>query len=92
MRLQMPQVYRGFLSLPCLELARIGSLHFTFAASPSDQISDEKAIDTFATRLSAEPLSVASYCVPGAVSMVSIAPPSHPPRIKVFVHRTTSCA
>ena len=58
MRLQMPQVYRGFLSLPCLELARIGSLHFTFAASPSDQISDEKAIDTYATRLLAQALSL----------------------------------
>src|SRR5215213_873203 len=39
-----------------LEAARIGSLHFVFAASPSDQIGDEKAIDTFATRLSAQPL------------------------------------
>jgi hypothetical protein len=39
-----------------LELARIGSLLFIFANSPSDQIGDEEPIDTFATRLSAESL------------------------------------
>jgi hypothetical protein len=39
-----------------LELARIGSLLFILVNSPSDQIGDEELIDTFATRLSAEPL------------------------------------
>ena len=40
-----------------LELARIGSLLFIFADSPNDQIGSSSTIDTFATRLSAQPLS-----------------------------------
>jgi hypothetical protein len=40
-----------------LELARIGSLLFIFADSPSYQIGSPSPIDTFATRLSARPLS-----------------------------------
>ncbi len=41
-----------------LELARIGSLLFIFADSPHDQIGSSSPIDTFATRLSAQPLRV----------------------------------
>jgi hypothetical protein len=40
-----------------LELARIGSLLSIFADSPSDKIGSSSPIDTFATRLSAQPLS-----------------------------------
>src|SRR5215207_4870497 len=40
-----------------LELARIGSLLFIFADSPNDQNGSSSSIDTFATRLSAQPLS-----------------------------------
>ena len=40
-----------------LELARIGSLLFTFADSASYQIGSSLPIGTYATRLSAEPLS-----------------------------------
>src|SRR5215217_1178980 len=39
-----------------LELARIGSLLFIFADSPNDQNGSSSSIDTFATRLSAQPL------------------------------------
>jgi hypothetical protein len=39
-----------------LELARIGSLLFVFVDSPNDQIGSSSLIDTFATRLSAQPL------------------------------------
>src|SRR5215210_8429965 len=45
------------LPLPYLELARIGSLLFIFADSPSYQTGSSSPIDTFATRLSAQPLS-----------------------------------
>src|SRR3990170_2772454 len=40
-----------------LELARIGSLLFIFADSPNDQIGSSSTIDTFAIRLSAQPLN-----------------------------------
>jgi hypothetical protein len=40
----------------CLELARIGSLLFIFADSLNDQNGSSSSIDTFATRLSAQPL------------------------------------
>src|SRR5215207_70880 len=40
-----------------LELARIGSLLFVLVDSPHDQIGSSSPIDTFATRLSAQPLS-----------------------------------
>src|SRR5215204_7624351 len=40
-----------------LELARIGSLLFIFADSLNDQNGSSSSIDTFATRLSAQPLS-----------------------------------
>jgi hypothetical protein len=43
-------------ALGALELARIGSLHFIFADSPNDQNGSSSSIDTFATRLSAQPL------------------------------------
>jgi hypothetical protein len=43
-------------SEPYLEAARIGSLLFIFADSPNDQIGSSSIIDTFATRLSAQPL------------------------------------
>jgi catechol 2,3-dioxygenase-like lactoylglutathione lyase family enzyme len=39
-----------------LELARIGSLLFIFADSSNDQIGSSSPIDTYATRLSAQPL------------------------------------
>src|SRR5215203_676555 len=42
-----------------LELARIGSLLFIFADSPNDKIGSSSLIDTFATRLSAQPLRCA---------------------------------
>jgi len=41
---------------PYLELARIGSLFFTFTDSPSDQIGSSSTIGTFDTRLSAQAL------------------------------------
>src|SRR5215207_7951840 len=40
-----------------LELARIGSLLFVLVDSPHDQIGSSSPIDTFATRLSAQPLT-----------------------------------
>src|SRR5215207_493000 len=46
-----------FNTLASLELARIGSLFFIFADSPNDQIGSSSPIDTYATRLSAQPLS-----------------------------------
>jgi hypothetical protein len=39
-----------------IELARIGLLLFIFADSSNDQIGSSSPIDTFATRLSAQPL------------------------------------
>jgi hypothetical protein len=55
-------------SRPCgLELLRIGSLIFIFADPPSYQIGSPSPIDTFATRLSAEPLTLPGYfCLPPA--------------------------
>src|SRR5215207_2511957 len=44
-----------------LELARIGSLLFIFADSPNDQNGSSSSIDTFATRLSAQPLRSCFY-------------------------------
>src|SRR5215217_8782284 len=57
-RLNVLSVAAGCLSNPpLLELARIGSLLFIFADSPNDQNGSSSSIDTFATRLSAQPLS-----------------------------------
>jgi hypothetical protein len=39
-----------------LELARIGPLRFIFVDSPTDKIGSSSPVDTFATRLSAQPL------------------------------------
>ena len=44
-----------------LEAARIGSLLDIFASSPNDQIGFSSTIGTFATRLSAQPLSQATH-------------------------------
>ena len=41
--------------------------------------------------LGSELKRIAPYYVPGGFSVVPIAPPSHPPRVKVFVRCTTSC-
>jgi hypothetical protein len=59
-----------------LELARIGSLLFIFADSPSYQTGSSSPIDTFATRLSAQPLRSASLCTPPKIRGQSIFRPS----------------
>jgi hypothetical protein len=46
-----------------LELARIGSLLFIFADSPSYQTCTLSSIDTFATRISAQALSRSKSCL-----------------------------
>ena len=45
-----------------LELAPIGSLLFSSADSPSDQIGSSSPVDTFTTRLLARPLNPVRYC------------------------------
>jgi hypothetical protein len=67
-----PQDYLGLsyatkecgFAIPILELARIGSLLFIFAGSPGYQTGSSSPIETFATRLSAQPLRRTSENTP----------------------------
>src|SRR3712207_5484195 len=66
-----------------LELARIGSLLFILDDSPNDQIGSLSPIDTFATRLSAQPLihrSAWKYGILGSPHGAGPAPISAPGR------------